>query len=67
MRIIIVRFSEIRRLGNSKTSSKGFTYYWSNMINGHHFKGLDIGISSTVQPSIVEVTADDKRVFCDSG
>ena len=43
--------------------AKGFTYYWSSMSNGHHVKGIAIGISSRLQPSIVEVTPDDGHIM----
>ena len=48
--------SETRRHGSGETSSKGFTYYWSGMSNGHHVKGVAIGISSRLQPFVVEAT-----------
>ena len=52
----IVKFIETRRPGSSETSSKGFIYYWSGMSNGHHVKGVTIGVSSKLQPSVVDVT-----------
>ena len=51
--------SETRRTGSSEINSKGFTYYWSGMSNGHHVKGIDMGISNRLQPSIIEVTSVD--------
>ena len=42
----LLGLSETRRPGSGETSSKGFTYYWSGMSNGHHVKGVAIGISS---------------------
>ena len=55
----MVGFSETRRPGSNKTSSKGFTYYWSSMSNGHYIKRVAIGISSRLQPSVLEVTPVD--------
>ena len=52
----MVGLSERKRLGGGKTSSKGSTYYWSGMSNGHHA----IGISSRLQPSAVGVTPVDE-------
>ena len=54
--IIMVRLSETRRSGSGEASGKGFSYYWSGMSNGHLVKGVAIGISSRLQPSVVEVT-----------
>ena len=51
--------SETRRPG----SGKGFTYYWSGMSNRHHVKGIAIGISSRLQPSVVEVPLVDERIM----
>ena len=48
---------------NGETSSKGFTYYWSGTSNGHHVKGVAIGVSSRLQPSVVEVTPVDERIM----
>ena len=39
LRVDMAALSKTRRPGSSKTSSKGFTYYWSGMSNGHHAKG----------------------------
>ena len=61
LRVDMVGLSETRRLGSGETSSKGFTYYWSSMSNGHHVKGVAIGISSRLQPSVVELMS----VSCD--
>ena len=33
------------------------------MSNGHHVKGLAIGIASRLKPSIVGVTPVDKRIM----
>ena len=33
------------------------------MSNGHHVKGVAIGVSSRLQPSIVEVTPVDERMM----
>ena len=54
--------SETRRPGSGETSSKGFTYYWSGMSNGHHIKGVAIGTSSRLQPSVVKVTPGDECI-----
>ena len=59
----MVGFSETRRPGSGETNSKGFTYYWSGMSNGHHVKGVAIGIASRLQPSVVEVTLVDERIM----
>ena len=39
------------------------TYYWSGMSNGHHVKGVAIGVSTRMQPSVVEVTLVDERIM----
>ena len=44
VRVDMVGLSETRWPGSGETSSKGFTYYWSGMSNGHHVKGVAIGI-----------------------
>ena len=59
----IVGLSETRRLDSGEISSRSFTYYWSGMSNGTRLKGVAIGISSTLQPSIVEVIPVDERVM----
>ena len=59
----IVRFSETRRPGSGEISSRGFTYYWSGMNNGTRLKGVAIGVSSRLQPSIVEVIPVDERIM----
>ena len=63
LRVDIVWLSETRRPGSSETSSKGSTYYWSGMSNGHHVNGVAIGVSSRLQPSVVEVTPIDERIM----
>ena len=55
--------SETRRPGSGETSSKGFTLYRSGMSNGHHVKGVAMGISSRLQPSVVEVTSVDELIM----
>ena len=55
--------SETRRPGSGETSSKGFTSYCSGTTNGHHVKGVAIGGSSRLQPSVVEVTPVDERIM----
>ena len=55
--------SETRRSGSGETSGKGFTYYLSGMSNGHHVKGVALGISSRLQLSIVEVTPVDECIM----
>ena len=59
LRVDMVGLSETKRPGSGKTSSKGFTYYSSGMSNGDHVKGVAIGISSRLQPSVAEVTPVD--------
>ena len=49
----MVGLSEIRRPGSGETSSKGFTYHWSGMSNGHHVKRVAIGVSSRLLLSVV--------------
>ena len=63
LRVDMVGLSETRRPGSGETSSKGFTYYWSGTSNGHHVKGVAIGVSSRLQPSVVEVTPVDERIM----
>ena len=63
LRVDMVGLSETRRPASGETSSKCFTSYWSNMSIGHHVKGLAIGISSRLQPSVVEVTPVDERIM----
>ena len=55
--------SKTRRPGSGKTSSKGFTYYWSGISNGHHVKQVARGISSRLQPSVVKVTSVDECIM----
>ncbi|KAG0724748.1 LINE-1 retrotransposable element ORF2 protein [Chionoecetes opilio] len=43
-----------------ETSTGGYTYYWSGMSNGHR---VAIGISSKLQPSVVEVTPVDECIM----
>ena len=59
----MVGLSETRRPGSGKTSSKTFTYFWSGMSNGHHVKGVAIGMSSRLLLSVVEVTPVDERIM----
>ena len=59
----MVGLSETTRPGSGETSSKGFTYYWSSMSNGHCVTGVAIGVSSRLQPSVVEVTPVDERIM----
>ncbi|KAG0723422.1 Transposon TX1 uncharacterized protein [Chionoecetes opilio] len=63
LRVDIVGLSETRRPGSGETSSGGYTYYWSGMSNGHRERGVAIGISSKLQPSVVEVTPVDERIM----
>ena len=63
LRVDMVGRSETRRPGSGETSSKGFTCYWSGMSNGHHVKGVAIGVSSRLQPSVVEVIPVDERIM----
>ncbi|KAG0719990.1 Craniofacial development protein 2 [Chionoecetes opilio] len=59
LRVEIVGLSETRRTSSGETSRGGYTYYWSSMSNGDHVRGVAIGISSKLQPSVVEVTPVD--------
>ncbi|KAG0715672.1 Craniofacial development protein 2 [Chionoecetes opilio] len=63
LRVDIVGLSETRRPGSGETSSGGYTYYWSGMSNSDHVRGVAIGISSKLQPSVVEVTPVDERIM----
>ena len=63
LRVDMVGLSETRRPGSGETTSKGFTYYWSGKSNGHHVKGVAIGVSSKLQPSVVEVTPFDELIM----
>ncbi|XP_045110009.1 uncharacterized protein LOC123503949 [Portunus trituberculatus] len=63
LRVDMVGLSETRRTGSDETSSKGFTYYWSGMSNCHYVKGVAIGVSSRLQPSVVEVTLDIEHIM----
>ena len=53
----MVGLSEIRRPCTGETSCKGFT------SNGHHVRVVAIGVSSRLQPSVVEVTLVDERIM----
>ena len=63
LRVDMVGLSETRRPGSGETSSKGFTYYWSGMSNGHHVKGVAIGVSSRLLSSVVEVIRVDECII----
>ncbi|KAG0710377.1 Craniofacial development protein 2 [Chionoecetes opilio] len=66
LRVDIVGLSETRRPGSGETSSGGYTYYWSGMSNSHrelYGHCVAIGISSKLQPSVVEVTPVDERIM----
>ena len=65
LRVDVVGLSETRRPGSGETSSKGFTYYWSGTSNGHHVKGVAIGISPSrlQQPSVVEGAPVDEHII----
>ncbi|MCP3680346.1 MAG: endonuclease/exonuclease/phosphatase family protein [Gammaproteobacteria bacterium] len=63
LRVDIVGLSEVRRPGNGEISSGGYTYYWSGMSNGARLRGVAIGISSRLQPSVVEVALVDERIM----
>ncbi|KAG0730190.1 Craniofacial development protein 2 [Chionoecetes opilio] len=63
LKVDIVGLSETRRPGSGETSSGGYTYYWSGLSNGHRVRGVAIGISSKLQPSVVEVTPVDERIL----
>ena len=62
LRMDIAGLSETRRPGSGETSSKGFTYYWFAMSNGHHVMGVVIGICR-LKPSVAEVTPVDERIM----
>ena len=62
LRMEMIGTSETRRSGSGETSSKGFIYYWSGMNNSHYVKGVPIGISSRLQPCVVEVTLVDEHI-----
>ncbi|KAG0710316.1 Craniofacial development protein 2 [Chionoecetes opilio] len=63
LRVDIVGLSELRRPGSGETSSGSYTYFWSGMSNGDHVQGLAIGISSKLQPTVVEVTLVDEHIM----
>ncbi|MFV0264599.1 MAG: endonuclease/exonuclease/phosphatase family protein, partial [Kluyvera sp.] len=63
LKVDIVGLSETRRPGNGEISSMGYTYYWSGMSNGARLRGVAIGISSKLQPFVVEVTPVDERIM----
>ena len=52
----IVGLSETRRPGSGDISSRGYNYCWFSMSNGVRLKRITIGISSRLQPLVVEVT-----------
>ena len=52
LRMDIIGLSEARMPGIDEISNRGFTYYWSGMSNGARLKGVAIGISSRLQPSV---------------
>ena len=63
LRMDIVGLSETRRPGSGEISSRGLTYYWSGMSNGARLKGVAIGVSSRLQPSVVEVILVDEHIM----
>ena len=63
LRMDMVGLSETRKPGSGETNSKGYTYYCSGMSNGHHVMWVAIGVSSRLQPSVVEVTPVDERIM----
>ena len=63
LRMDIVGFSETRRPGSDEISSGSLTYYWSGMSNGARLKGVAIGISSRLQPSVVNITPVDECIM----
>ena len=63
LRVDVVGLSEVRRPGSGEISSGGFTYYWSGSSDGTHRRGVAIGISSRLQPSVVGVTPVDERIM----
>ena len=63
LRVDIVALSETRKPGSGEISSKGFTYYWSSMNNDAHLMRVAIGISSRLQPSVVELNLVDECIM----
>ena len=59
----IVGLSETRRPGSEEISSRGFINYWSGRRNGARIKGVAIGVSSRLHPSVVEVIPVDERIM----
>ena len=53
----MVRLSETRRTGSGKPLTRALP------ITGHHVKGVAIGVSSRLLPSVVEVTPVDERII----
>ncbi|MEL6802745.1 MAG: reverse transcriptase domain-containing protein, partial [Bacteroidota bacterium] len=63
LRVDIVGLSETRRPGRGEISSGGYSYYWSGMEDGSRLRGVAVGISSRLQPFVVEVTPVDERMM----
>ena len=63
LKMNIVGLSETRRPGSGEISSRSFTYYWSGMSNGARLKGVAIGVSRRLQPSIAEVIPVDEHIM----
>ncbi len=55
--------SETRRPGSGETSSGGCTYYCSGISDGTRLRGIAVGISSWMQPLVVEVTPVYERIM----
>ena len=63
LKMDIMGLSETRRPGSGEISSRGFTYYWFGMSNRARLKGVAIGVSSKLQPSVVEIIPVDERIM----
>ncbi|MFV0265489.1 MAG: endonuclease/exonuclease/phosphatase family protein, partial [Kluyvera sp.] len=63
LRVGIVGVSETSRPGNGEISSMGYIYYWSGISNGARLRGVTTGISSRVEPFVVEVSLCDERIM----
>ena len=58
-----MQLCETRRPDSSKISSRGFTNNWSRKGYGTRLKGVAIGISNRLQPSVVEVIPVDEHIL----
>ena len=62
-RMDIVVLFKMRRPDSGDISSRGFIYYLFSISNSACVKGVAIGISSRLQPSVVQVTPVDERIM----